>query len=229
MRSEDLEGQSSAVITNKDEMHGNLDQIIIKIAKVPGYSRQFSAIYKTKKIEKWQLQNALASYIRSLPKFNSRFDQFMRGSQNAMTQQERDGLNLFTGKAKCASCHFIPLFNGTVPPTYTRTEQEVLGIASDFTNRKLDDDPGRGRFHETVAFLKHSFKTPTLRNISKTAPYMHNGGYKTLKQVMDFYNRGGGLGLGFKIENQTLPPENLNLSDAEIEKIIAFMETLTDQ
>lgn len=229
MRSEDLEGQSSDVITNKDEMHGNLDEILLKIEKNPEYKKQFSAIYKSAKIEKWQLQNALASYIRSLPKFSSRFDEFMRGNKSALSADEKDGFNLFVGKAKCATCHFVPLFNGTVPPVYTKTEQEVLGTATDDSNRKLDPDPGRGFFHETVAFLQHSFKTPTLRNISKTAPYMHNGGYKTLQDVMHFYNKGGGKGFGFKIDNQTLPPDELRLSQKEIDKIILFVNSLEDR
>jgi cytochrome c peroxidase len=96
-------------------------------------------------------------------------------------------------------------------------------------NKVFDQDPGRGRFHETVATLQHSFKTPTLRNINKTAPYMHNGGYKTLKEVMNFYNKGGGKGFGFKVENQTLSDSPLQLSDSEIHDIIEFMKALDDR
>ncbi len=153
----------------------------------------------------------------------------MRGNKSAMTASQRQGFNLFVGKGKCSTCHFLPLFNGTVPPKYAKTEQEILGTAKDGSNSTLDPDLGRGKFHETVEFLQHSFKTPTLRNIAKTAPYMHNGGYKTLKEVMNFYNKGGGLGLGFKVKNQTLPPNPLNLSDQEIDKIIDFMGALSDK
>ena len=102
-------------------------------------------------------------------------------------------------------------------------------VAENATNKKIDKDLGRGKFHETVAFLQNSFKTPTLRNISKTAPYMHNGGYKTLKEVMNFYNKGGGKGLGLKIENQTLSDAKLNLTDKEIDDIIDFMSALNDK
>lgn len=229
MRNADLEGQTSDVITNKDEMHGDLDDIIKKINQNESYLKVFKKIYKTEKAELWQLQNALASYVRSLATFNSDFDEFMRGNLNALTQNQKEGFNLFVGKANCASCHFIPFFNGTVPPTFTKTEQEVLGTAENWQNKKLSPDLGRGKFHETVPSLQNSFKTPTLRNINKTAPYMHNGGYRTLQEVMHFYNEGGGSGLGLKVENQTLSDAKLNLTQTEIDKIIDFMKSLDDK
>ncbi len=228
MRKDDLEGQSSAVITNKEEMHGDLSKIIAKINADPEYRTAFATIYKGKNAEIWQLQNVLASYIRSLASFSSDFDGYMRGNKKAMTESQKKGFNLFMGKAQCAICHFLPLFNGTVPPNYTKTEQEVLGIAENSSNKTADKDPGRGKFHETVAFLQHSFKTPTLRNIAKTAPYMHNGGYKTLRQVMEFYNKGGGKGFGLKADNQTLSDTPLNLSEKEMSEIIDFMNALND-
>lgn len=228
MRKDDLEGQSSAVITDKEEMHGDLSRIIAKINSNQNYRTAFAAIYKGKNAEIWQLQNVLASYIRSLASFSSDFDRYMRGNEKALTESQKKGFNLFMGKAQCAICHFLPLFNGTVPPNYTKTEQEVLGIAGNASGRTADRDPGRGKFHETVAFLQHSFKTPTLRNIAKTAPYMHNGGYKTLQEVMEFYNRGGGKGLGLKADNQTLSDAPLNLSEKEMADIIDFLNALTD-
>ncbi len=228
MRKDDLEGQSSDVITNKEEMHGDLSRIIAKINSDPQYRTAFRKIYKGKNAEIWQLQNVLASYIRSLAAFNSDFDRYMRGDEKAMTESQKKGFNLFMGKAQCAICHFLPLFNGTVPPNYTKTEQEVLGVAENASNKILDRDPGRGKFHETVAFLQHSFKTPTLRNIGKTGPYMHNGGYRTLKEVMEFYNKGGGKGFGLKADNQTLSDAPLNLSDKEISDIIDFLNALND-
>lgn len=228
MRKDDLEGQSSDVITNKEEMHGDLSRIIAKINSDPEYRTAFRKIYKGRNAEIWQLQNVLASYIRSLAAFNSDFDRYMRGDKKAMTESQKKGFNLFMGKAQCAICHFLPLFNGTVPPNYTKTEQEVLGVAENASNNVLDQDPGRGKFHGTVAFLQHSFKTPTLRNIGKTGPYMHNGGYRTLKEVMEFYNKGGGKGFGLKADNQTLSDTPLNLSDKETSAIIDFLNALND-
>lgn len=228
MRKDDLEGQSSDVISNKEEMHGDLTIILAKINQDKNYQAAFKKIYHSQKAEVWQLQNVLASYIRSLAKFNSNFDEYMQGNKSAMTESQKRGFNLFIGKAQCAICHFIPLFNGTVPPTFKKTEQEVLGIAMNGENKTFDNDLGRGKFHETVAALQHSFKTPTLRNIHKTAPYMHNGGYKTLKEVMNFYNKGGGKGFGFKVDNQTLSDAPLRLTELEIDDIIEFMKALDD-
>ncbi|GEN65496.1 cytochrome-c peroxidase [Chryseobacterium rhizosphaerae] len=229
MRKDDLEGQSSDVISNKEEMHGDLNVILAKINQDKKYQTAFTKIYHSQKTEAWQLQNVLASYIRSLAKFNADFDEYMRGNKSAMTAHQKRGFNLFVGKAQCAICHFIPLFNGTVPPTFKKTEQEVLGVAVNGDNTTFDNDLGRGKFHETVATLQHSFKTPTLRNINKTAPYMHNGGYKTLKEVMNFYNKGGGKGVGFKVDNQTLSDAPLQLTDQEMDDIIEFMKALDDK
>jgi cytochrome c peroxidase len=101
----------------------------------------------------------------------------------------------------------------------------VLGVPN--KNNKLDTD--LGKFELTKALIhKNSFKTPTIRNIALTAPYMHNGVFKTLEEVIDFYNEGGGKGLGFVVENQTLPEDKLNLTDLEKKQLIAFMRTLTD-
>ena len=75
---------------------------------------------------------------------------------------------------------------------------------------------------------RHSFKTPTLRNIALTAPYMHNGVYTTLEEVIDFYNKGGGAGLGYELPNQTLSPDKLELTDNEKKDLVAFLHTLTD-
>src|SRR6202008_4548576 len=101
-------------------------------------------------------------------------------------------------------CHFFPLFNGTVPPFYTDSEFEVIGTAVDSSNKKLDEDPGRSAITKYKEQL-HAFKTPTIRNVELTAPYMHNGVYDRLEQVIEFYHKGGGQGLGYEVFNQTLP------------------------
>lgn len=229
MRRPDLETQAEDVISNKDEMHGSLQHIVARLNADSSYRHQFRSVYNTDSIVSWQVQNVLAAYIRSLSGFQSDFDRYMRGDASAMEKDQQAGFNLFVGKGKCATCHFIPLFNGTVPPEFSKTESEVLGIATDFHNKKADNDPGRGKFHGTVEQLQQSFKTPTLRNVSRTAPYMHNGGYQTLLQVMEFYNEGGGAGLGFNVPNQTLPADKLNLTKKEMELIIRFMGALADK
>lgn len=179
------------------------------------------------------MSSALAAYVKSLSSFNSPFDKYVRGEVDTIDIAVYEGFNLFMGKAVCGTCHFAPTFNGTVPPLYKESESEVLAVpvGHDTLNPVLDPDLGRyvnGRPTEKADFFKHSFKTPTIRNIALTAPYMHNGGYKTLEEVMDFYNRGGGVGMGLEVENQTLPFDSLALNKNEIHSIISFMQALTD-
>lgn len=229
MRQLDLEKQSLDVIQNKDEMHGNISKAIVILNKDKKYQQLFKKAFpKSSKIEEWQVQNALASYIRSLNAFDSKFDTFMRGDSDDFTAEEQLGFNLFAGKAKCATCHFIPLFNGTVPPNYQKTEQEVIGTPADKNGKKISPDLGRYVQYE-MSQLKNAFKTPSLRNVAVTAPYMHNGVFTTLEEVVDFYNKGGGTGLGITVENQTLPSDKLELSPKEIKALVAFMKTLTDK
>ncbi|QZK91489.1 cytochrome-c peroxidase [Flavobacterium sp. CHNK8] len=228
MRQPDLEKQSLDVIQNKDEMHGNLKENLTRIQSNTVYKKLIkNAFPKTIKLEEWQLQNAIASYVRSLNKFNSKFDQYFSGGSNTFSDEEKLGFNLFAGKGKCATCHFIPLFNGTVPPIYKKTEQEVIGTPQTKNGKIIDQDLGRFTQYK-MAQLKHAFKTPTLRNIAQTGPYMHNGVFKTLEEVVVFYNEGGGVGNGITVENQTLPTDKLNLTLAEQKALVAFMKTLSD-
>lgn len=229
MRQLDLEKQSMDVIQNKDEMHGNVSNAIKILEKDAEYKKLFKKAFpKSSKIEEWQVQNALASYIRSLNAFDSRFDNYMRDNSDDFTAEEKLGFNIFAGKAKCATCHFIPLFNGTVPPNYQKTEQEVIGTPADKKRKKISPDLGRYVQYE-MPQLRNAFKTPSLRNVAVTGPYMHNGVFSTLEEVVDFYNKGGGVGLGISVENQTLPTDKLELTPKEIKAVVAFMKTLTDK
>jgi cytochrome c peroxidase len=173
--------------------------------------------------------NAIASYLRSLVSLNSRFDQFMNGTGANLNEEEKKGFNLFTGKAKCATCHFMPLFNGVAPPYFSEAESEVLGVpaTADTVHPVLDADEGKYGLYP-ISIFRFAFKTPTLRNIALTAPYMHNGVYKTLEEVIDFYDRGGGTGLGIAPINQTLPASRLQLTPVEKKQLVAFLQTLTD-
>ncbi|WP_432221751.1 cytochrome-c peroxidase [Flavobacterium sp. TMP13] len=229
MRQLDLEKQSLAVIENKDEMHGSLKDIHAQILLNDVYTTLFKKAYpKTAETEAWQIQNAIASFLRSLNAFDSKFDLYMRGDENILSNQEIKGMNLFMGKAKCATCHFTPLFNGTVPPNYAKTEHEVIGTPNDASSKKISPDVGLYLYNK-LPQLVGAFKTPTVRNSNVTAPYMHNGVFKTLEEVVDFYNKGGGKGLGLKVDNQTLPFDELNLTKIEEQAIVAFMKTLTDK
>ena len=230
-RADILENQLDEVVHNSEEMKGSLQQSIRDIKENPVYSRLFNEAYAIEKdpVGGFNIANAISSYIRSLQTLNTRFDRYMRGDKRELSESEKKGFNLFMGKAKCATCHHPPLFNGLLPPDFVETESEVLGVpeTTDTLPAKLDPDLGKYLFTQS-SIHKHSFKTPTLRNIQLTAPYMHNGVYKTLEEVMNFYNKGGGKGLKIAPENQTLPFDKLNLSKREITDVINFMKSLTD-
>ncbi len=227
-RSGSLEGQIVSVVNSDTEFHTNLKTLLEAVYRNENYKVRFDSLYDGK-IDDYNIRNAIASYIRSLNKFNSKFDKNINGVENSLTQNEIQGFNLFMGKAKCATCHFAPVFNGTVPTRYKDTELELLGVPeiNDTINAIIDPDLGRFHIFGTEE-RKFFFKTPTVRNIELTAPYMHNGVYETLEEVVDFYNRGGGAGIGIDLEYQTLPPDPLNLTKEEQRNLVLFLKTLTD-
>jgi cytochrome c peroxidase len=230
LRSQDLENQIESVMKNPDEFDLTPKQIKKKILANPTLSNLFTKAYPTKKeITPYEIRNAIAVYVRSLMPFNSKIDQYFRG-ETTLSESESNGFNVFTGKAKCATCHFIPVYNGTIPPWFNNTESEVIGVPKTniWNNAVVDEDLGRYNLNQLEP-LKYSFKTPTIRNIEKTAPYMHNGVYNKLEEVVKFYELGGGNGIGMNLTYQTLPFDNLQLTPKEKNDLISFMLTLTDK
>jgi len=227
-RAGSLEGQVVGVAENHDEFNLPMDSIVNRVLKNPTYKASIDSLYGGKRVD-FNIRHAIASYVRSLNGFDSKFDKSMQSADWSLTAEEKRGFNLFMGKAVCATCHFPPLFNGTVPPNYNDTEIELLGVpeTNDTINAVISSDLGSYNVFGTDQ-RKHFFKTPTVRNIDVTGPYMHNGVYNTLEEVVDFYNRGGGKGIGIHEEFQTLPFDELNLTKAEQESLVAFMKTLTD-
>ncbi len=224
-----LEGQIISVVENVNEFHSDLKTLEKAVISNKEYVEQFAKVYPNREINNNDIRNAIANYIRTLIPFNSKFDRNINGLENTLSASEINGYNLFNGKAKCATCHFAPLFNGTVPPDYKESEMELIGVPkhNDTINATISEDLGRYEIYKTPE-RKHFFKTSTVRNAALTGPYMHNGVYTTLEEVMDFYNRGGGAGIGIEQEYQTLPPDPLNLTNQEIDDIIAFIKSLND-
>ena len=226
-RAETIIGQIGLVFTNEKEFNSEVHEFSDAIFKDSIYIKLFKDAYGIYPKQNTEVIRALSSYVAKLNGFNSKFDRNIRGEENTFTESEKNGFNIFMGKGLCATCHFIPLTNGTVPPFFSETEKEVIGVPETAANKKLDDDLGfYWKFNEDIH--KGMFKTPTVRNADITAPYMHNGVYGTLEQVMDFYNKGGGGGLGFDLLHQTLPFDNLNLTETEQNNLVVFLKTLTD-
>ncbi len=236
MRDYNLERQVAHVVNNSLEFNIQFSEITERLKQSSEYVQMFNGIYSgvaKKTIYRRSISNAIAAYVNTLKSFDSEFDKYVRNEIDDYPADAIRGFNLFMGKAACGTCHFAPVFNGSVPPFYTDSESEVLGITLglDTINPQIDPDPGRienGLKREKLVHFKNSFKTVSVRNIQLTAPYMHNGLFTTLEDVMEFYDRGGGVGMGLEIENQTLSDAALNLSKSEKADIITFLNTLTD-
>ena len=188
MRSQDLENQIESVMKNPEEFNLSPKEIKNKISSNKILIEQFKKAFPQKKeITPYEIRNAIASYVRSLMPFNAKIDHYFAG-KTKITQSEENGFNLFAGKAKCATCHFIPVYNGTVPPWFNNSESEVIGVPKNvaWKNAIIDADEGRYRLNQ-IEQLRFSFKTPTVRNIEKTAPYMHNGVFNSLEEIIKFY------------------------------------------
>jgi cytochrome c peroxidase len=230
-RAATLEDQIVEVLRSPAEMGSSIERAAEEVGRDSAYRAQFTRAFATtpeRAVTPRRLRQALAAYVRSLVALDSRFDRAVHGDANALTSEERKGFTLFMGKGGCGTCHFAPLFSGVTPPLYHASDVEVVGTPrTPLRPRELDPDSGRARIDHLPNHLR-AFKTPTLRNVALTAPYMHNGAFKTLDEVIDFYDHGGALGAGATIGDQTLASDSLHLSQSEKRAIIAFLKTLTD-
>ncbi|MGB3802103.1 MAG: cytochrome c peroxidase [Lewinella sp.] len=236
LREEFLDRQIRHVVVDTLEFATNFTDIADRLAQSAAYRELFAEAYGDHpdyQLSAWSISDALAQYVQSLTAMDSPFDRYARGETDELAPRVQEGFNLFMGKAVCGTCHFAPTFSGLVPPFYAENETEVLGVpdSATVTGATLDSDPGRigsGRPEDEAYYQAFAFKTPTVRNIEVTAPYMHNGVYDDLQQVVDFYNRGGGKGIGIHLDHQTLPFDSLGLQAGEMNDIISFMRALTD-
>ena len=206
-----LEDQSIGPFANLIE-HGftSHDELIKKINSIKGYKKLFSDIYGENKLTKENVGRAIASFQRTLISGNSPFDRFdYDGDQKAISESAKRGKNLFFDKARCNLCHM-----GT---NFSDEKFHNIGIGWDDSDTL---DLGRYRVSKNEKDLG-AFKTPTLREITKTAPYMHDGRFATLEAVIKHYNEGG-VKNPF-LDNQIIP---LNLSDSEIKDLLSMLRSL---
>ena len=152
----------------------------------------------------------------------SPLDRYARGDDDALTAEMSAGLDVFGGVGRCGRCHIPPLFGGSRPPDFSVPVFANLGVLKRPGGTELDDDPGR------IAVTKsrlddHAFKTPTVRNVHLTAPFMHHGAYATLEQVVDFYDVGGGKGRGVDVPNQDPDVRKLELTKEQKRSLLTFL------
>jgi cytochrome c peroxidase len=204
-----LEDQALGPIESPGEMNLPLDKMVARLKTVAGYGPLFEAAYPGEGITDKTVAKAIASFERTVVSTRSPFDRWREGDEHAVNDAVKRGFKLFTGKANCSLCH--QGFN------FTDNGFHNIGV------RTLSGDEDEGRFaRRKVKVLKGAFKTPTLRDVELTAPYMHNGIYRTLDEVVDHYDRGGDVK-----DNLSPNMKPLGLSAGEKADLVAFMKSLT--
>jgi cytochrome c peroxidase len=227
-RAKSLEEQAVKPIHDMDEMRGPnilekdiMDTLVNRLKNIPVYANAFEKVFGKNSINEKNIGKAIATFERTLVAKNSRFDRFAAGDKNALSDLEFRGMSNFV-KAKCVNCHSGPMFSDF--------KLHVMGHAE---NKKLSkaDSGANGKF---------AFRTPSLRNLSFTAPYMHNGSVKTIHDVIEFYEEVSGDGSNNPgVPTKGLDPiivpiiagnaKPMNLTHYQFDSIVAFLKTLDDE
>ncbi|HUM47589.1 MAG TPA: cytochrome c peroxidase [Chitinophagales bacterium] len=222
--------QGKEVMINKKEMGSDPEKILSNVMSCRTYKKAFQQFTKLTPnypdVTLDHVASALSIYYSGFSDFTAPFDRAMNGQENISAESEQ-GFNLFMSKAGCGTCHFVPQFNGVKPP-FIGSEFEVLGVPSDTFFTAMSNDSGRFIVNPAAEMMQ-AFRTGSIRNAGFTSPYMHNGVFKTMKEVIDFYNNGGGDGKGLVVVNQTLSKDSLHLTAAEKNALLAFIKTLQEE
>lgn len=216
-RASTLEEQAEGPIANPNEMALAKDPreahkvCVQKLRRIPGYRALFKQVFGTEEFTIDQIAMAIASFERTILSGDAPYDRYMEGDKYALSPSQVAGMKLFMGKANCSVCH--------TPPLFTNNEFSNIGVGM------KSKDPDLGRFLITGKEKdKGAFKVPSLREISRTGPYMHNGGFDTLDLVIYYYNIGG-------YKNPWLDPrmKPLNLTDEEQKELVDFLYALSGE
>lgn len=220
LRVNSLEEQALEPFLSKEEMRGEaiaetaiMDTIVDRLHHIDAYVSLFEAAFGTEEINQDRILKAIATFERGIVATDSRFDQYMRGDLNALSNVEVIGMNRFVNVG-CANCHSGPMFSDY--------ELHVIGV------------PGSNIVTDTGASGDFDFRTPTLRNLGFTAPYMHNGRFDDLEDVVDFYEdisdgRGNVLQQGLSVNDLDEEVRDLTLNGGDINEIVAFLNALNDE
>jgi cytochrome c peroxidase len=203
----DIEAVTFGPIASPINMNLPEAELIARLSAIPGYVAAFAGVFGDGAVTRPRIELALATYERTIVAGQAPFDRWIMGDKAAISAPAKRGFQIFNGKAHCSNCH-----SG---PSFTDGSFQDIGTA-------VDDDLGRGRLFPTSEKLRYAFKTPTLRDVTRRAPYMHDGSVATLQDVIELYDKGG-------IDRPSRSPliKPLLLTAAEKEDLIAFLQTLT--
>jgi cytochrome c peroxidase len=230
-----LEKQALGPIQNPLHMNQNLDLLVEKLKTIPAYEKRFQQVFGTT-VTPDVLGKALAAFERTLVSRNAPFDRYMTGDWQAMSEGALRGMALFKGKARCILCHNGPNFTDSqfhhlgVPDTPLSSDP-LVQAAIRFDAKRMNvpeyqsvkDDLGRYLVTK-AAKDRGAFKTPTLRHVTQREPYMHNGAFQSLNDVIDFYDGGAGAVAG---KSPLIQP--LGLTAEEKRDLLAFLQALTGE
>ncbi|NOT62031.1 MAG: hypothetical protein HOP19_17595, partial [Acidobacteria bacterium] len=200
--------------------------LLRRLRAVPRYRELFSKAFGANSqpdgsdITLPNVARALAAFQRKLNIIDTKYDRFVSGRDEALTTEQLRGLVTFFGSGQCNVCHIAPVFH----------DDSVASIGVPTKNEKgapLDADAGFGAVLRRADGIAQ-FKTPGLRNIERTAPYMHNGSFATLEDVVKFYNEGGGRGRGLSADSQDFRVKKLDLTEQQERDLVAFLKSLND-
>ncbi|PIF34138.1 cytochrome c peroxidase [Flavobacterium sp. 9] len=223
-RAKSLEDQAQFPIGDPLEMNEKLTIAVDKIAKIKGYNALFEAAFGNKEVSLQRIQYAIATFERSINSPKSKFDQFVSGKSDAYTDSQVKGLHLFRTKAQCINCHNTPYFSDN---QFHNDGQTLFGTKN--------EDFGRYNVTKNKADIG-KFRTPTLREVVNTKPWMHHGHFPSLLDVVELYNLGNPSPVQKKYlgtERDSLIPKadpmlkKLDLNKEEINDLLAFIETLS--
>ncbi len=210
-RAATLEEQAGGPMQNPIEM-GNTHELVVKTLKsIPGYRARFKQVFGTEEFGIDEVTKAIATYERTVLSGNSPYDRYKAGNKTAMTASQIRGFDVYFNKAKCDQCH-----EGI---NLTANSYHNIGVGTD----KPNPDEGRSAVTKNPADWG-AFKTPTLREIARTAPYMHDGSIATLEEVVDYYDKGG---VANKNLDEKIKP--LKLSATEKKDLVEFMKALNGE
>jgi cytochrome c peroxidase len=201
-RASTLEEQALVPLTDPNEMARELSSLELELAADPEYAARFQEAFGMPGVTRVNLARAIAAFERTLVSTGSRYDRYLEGDTSALTEEEVRGMRVFTGKGECTTCHGGPLL--------TDNGFHNIGVAG--------EDPGRAEAGPTP---RATFKTPSLRDVARTAPYFHNGSAATLEEVIEHYARGG--------DSQAKGARDihpLELSASEKRELAAFLRSL---
>jgi cytochrome c peroxidase len=212
-RAASLEEQALGPITSPDEMGLSIEEAVERLNKNEFYANAFQKIFKAAP-NKDNLLKALAAFERTLETTNSPYDRYINGDDNALSAAAVRGRNIFIGKGNCNNCH-----SGE---DFTADRFKSIGL---YNGKDLND---AGRFKITKdSTVLGEFKIPGLRNVAVTAPYMHNGKFKTLRSVVEYYNNPSAV-VSDGINRDLSLDKPLNLSSQDIDDVVEFLKALTD-